>query len=475
MTVKLDIEGFVTDYCRGVKDKDLLARHNINPKELIGIVRKLINDGFITKEQYFDRNRLIHELEAREEKDFLKSLYHCPVCSHIHPSPFTICPACGTDVTKETKSDDEKGQPQQEPSQPAEDEAPKKAEVEVVNTPPAQAVLEPTPAAAAVRTDHEPAAAESTYEEEQLPKFLEDIIEAQLESVFPIGEASAGIAAGSYDIVEPICHSATSSMFRALDSSGQGPDLSVKVFHVDSLSEELIPELLNTLMAYQSTMQDRNILKVLGLATVDGRSVLIYEHMPTTLESLLIPHPEGIPLDLMMEILPQILNSVGYSHMHRGTDGVARRLPHMSLRPEKFMFDPDTMTVKLDECALWKSLVEVRGFMRHMWEEPNVKPEVLAPECFVLDSKFVNAFSADIYALGSALYRLATGKWPFTGSKIEDYHFAHLKTFAVPPRVHRWQIPGWLDKMILKCIEKEPSRRWRSATQMELAIGKGTD
>jgi serine/threonine protein kinase len=85
----------------------------------------------------------------------------------------------------------------------------------------------------------------------------------------------------------------------------------------------------------------------------------------------------------------------------------------------------------------------------------------------------VNPFLADIYALGATLYRLATGKRPFLGTTTEDYQFAHLRTFPVPPRVHRWQIPGWLDRMILKCLEKEPAHRWRSATQMELAIGKG--
>jgi serine/threonine protein kinase len=48
-----------------------------------------------------------------------------------------------------------------------------------------------------------------------------------------------------------------------------------------------------------------------------------------------------------------------------------------------------------------------------------------------------------------------------------------LKKYAVPPRVYQYDIPLWLDEMIMKCLEKEPDKRWRSATQMELAIGKG--
>ena len=369
MTVKLDIQEFVRDYCKGVKDKDLLARHHVNPKELMGIVRKLINDGFITKEQYFDRNRVIHELEAREEKNFLKSLYHCPVCSHIHPSPFTICPACGADITKAPEQVEETHHAKTEAVQ-----SPVKTIVDA-NTPASVASIpipESPPQASVASVPPSPA------DEEQLPDELQAIIEAPLESVSPIGESFEEIASGSYDIVEAMSHNASSSTFKALDSSGQGPDLSVKLFHPDSLPDESVPELLNKVSAYQSAMQDPNIIKIIGLAAVDGREVLIYEHMPTNLEALLRDHPEGLPLELVTEILPQILNSVGYSHMHRGTDGIARRLPHMGLRPGAFLFDPGSRLVKLDECGLWKSLVEIRGLKPQIWDDSSADPALLA-------------------------------------------------------------------------------------------------
>lgn len=476
MTVKLDIEEFVVDYSRGVKDKDLLTKHHINPKELIGIVRKLINEGFISKEQYFDRNRRIQELEAREERDFLKSLYHCPVCSHIHPAPFTICPACGTDITKESLSAEDTPEVQPDSAHTATETdtgAEGLAAIPVAHSDPAAPEISGQPSE--IHEFPRRAAPPPLPPPDELPPDLDALIEAPLESVSPVGEFAEAIASGSYDVVEAVSHSADSTTFKALDSSGQGPDLNVKVFHVDALPDESVPELLDKVLLYQSAMHDGNIMKVLGSAVLEGRPALVYEHMPVTLEHLLRDQQEGIELDLLLAILPQILNAVGYSHMHRGADGVVRRLPHMSLRPERFLFDPETGVVKLDECGLWRSLVEIRGFKRRMWEEPGVELAALAPECFVVDSKFVNAFIADIYALGVTLYRLATGKWAFSASGQEEYRFVHVKTYPVPPRVHRWQVPGWLDRMILKCLEKEPARRWRSATQMELAIGKGLE
>lgn len=479
MTVKLDIEEFVDDYSRGVKDKDLLTKHHINPKELIGIVRKLINEGFISKEQYFDRNRRIQELEAREERDFLKSLYHCPVCSHIHPAPFTICPACGTDITKGPESSEDGTEVRADSVHAAAETDTGNEDLAVIPASHHSPVAPMTPSPPSEVQDFPlravPPPPPPPPPLHELPPDLDALIEAPLESVSPVGEFSEAIVSGSYDVVEAVIHSAVSTTFKAMDSSGQGPDLNVKVFHIDALPEESVPELLDKVLLYQSAMHDRNIVKVLGSAVLEGHPALIYEHMPVTLEHLLRDQQECLELDLLLEVLPQILNAVGYSHMHRGGDGVVRRLPHMSLRPERFLFDPETGVVKLDECGLWRSLVEVRGYKRRMWEEPAAELAALAPECFVVDSKFVNAFIADIYALGVALYRLATGKWAFSASGTEEYRFVHVKTFPVPPRVHRWQVPGWFDRMILKCLEKEPAKRWRSATQMELAIGKGLE
>jgi serine/threonine protein kinase len=128
--------------------------------------------------------------------------------------------------------------------------------------------------------------------------------------------------------------------------------------------------------------------------------------------------------------------------------------------------------LKLDDCGLWKALVEVRGHKRRIFQEPDIDVSALAPEAFVQDSRFVNGYFADIYGLGVLMYRLATGRSPFFATTVEEYHFAHMRLFPIPTRVHRYTIPAWLDAMIMKCFEKEPAERWRSATQMELSIGK---
>jgi eukaryotic-like serine/threonine-protein kinase len=482
MTVKLDIEEFVADYCGGAKDRDLLAKYHLNPKQLIATVKKLIGQGAITKEQYFARNRLVEETEIHEEKQFLKSLYHCPVCSHMDPRPFDRCPACGTEVTESQTTLTPQEKTLQSPAVKAEGQAEERfvsdagrirsqgeepgAPVVVDGEPaPGSLIVEPAgdyPAAARDRTAQGPGSELADWGK---------LVGMSVGELSLLPGSLDGHDPKGYKLTEIIGISPHAALYKAEPASGDGP-ISLRVFDSRLTEGTDLGQLLDRIVKYQGAMVDSNVLKVLGSASLHGDQALVYEYIPMSMETLLQREPNGLPVELLVQVLPQILNSVGYSHMHRGSDGVARRLPHLSLQLSSFFFDDRKKVVKLADCGVLKSLVDLRGHRRRLWEEPGVDPSALAPEAFILGPKSINAFSADIYALGIALYRLATGKAPFTGANVDEYSFLHLKTFAVPPRVHRYILPAWLDAMILKCLEKEPTKRWRSATQMELSVGK---
>jgi eukaryotic-like serine/threonine-protein kinase len=463
MTVKVDIEEFVADYCGGVKDRDLLAKHHLNPKELIATVKKFISQGVITKEQYFARNRLVEETEIHDEKQFLKSLYHCPVCSHMDPRPFNLCPACGTEITESQTTGIHQDKQWQAPAVSA------KGRVQESFVSDSGGIRsereEPTGDHPAVES--EGVAQGPGTESADWGK----LVGMRVKELSLLPGTLDGLDADGYELTEIIGSSPHAALFKADPASGDGP-ISLRVLDSRFPEGTDLGLLLNKIVKYQGAMVDSNILKVLGLASLHGDQALVYEYVPMSLETLLQREPDGLPVELLLQMLPQILNSVGYSHMHRGSDGVVRRLPHLSLQVSSFLFDDRKKVVKLADCGVLKSLVDLRGYRRRLWEEPGVDPSTLAPEAFVLGPKSINAFSADIYALGIALYRLATGKRPFLGSNVDEYSFLHLKTFAVPPRVHRYTLPAWLDAMILKCLEKEPAKRWRSATQMELSVGR---
>ena len=140
----------------------------------------------------------------------------------------------------------------------------------------------------------------------------------------------------------------------------------------------------------------------------------------------------------------------------------AKGLVHRDLKPANILVAADG-TPKVGDFGLAKRLEGDAG----QTQSGAVigTPNYLAPEQAWGRLKAIGR-ATDVYALGTILYELLTGRPPFLGATAADTIMQVRHQEPVPPRRLLAQVPHDLETICLKCLRKEPGQRYASALDL---------
>jgi beta-lactam-binding protein with PASTA domain len=131
---------------------------------------------------------------------------------------------------------------------------------------------------------------------------------------------------------------------------------------------------------------------------------------------------------------------------------------HRDIKPQNIVLTPDE-TIKVMDFGIARAVDSdstqtgsVLGTAQYVSPE-QAQGRKLGPE-------------SDLYSLGVVLYELATGKPPFEGDTPVSVALKHVNEEPVPPRQINPAIPPALEAVIVKAMQKDPTRRYRSAEEM---------
>jgi WD40 repeat protein/serine/threonine protein kinase len=200
-------------------------------------------------------------------------------------------------------------------------------------------------------------------------------------------------------------------------------------------------------------LQHPHIVQIYEVGEQDGRPFLALEYLSGgSLAEKLAGTPQ--PPRAAAELVETLARAVQAAH----DKGVI----HRDLKPANVLLTEDG-TPKIADFGLAKRLDAEAG----QTQSGAVlgTPSYMAPEQAAGKGKAVGP-AADVYALGAILYELLTGRPPFKGATPLETLQQVVAEEPVPPRRLSPQVPPDLETVCLKCLHKEPHRRYPSAVEL---------
>ena len=275
---------------------------------------------------------------------------------------------------------------------------------------------------------------------------------------------SAGTRLGPYSILSPLGAGGFGEVYKARDTR---LDRTVAVKILPSADPELKARFQREAKAI-AALTHPHICTLFDVGHEDGTDFLVMEYLEgQTLADRLARGP--LNLDEAIKIASEIADALDKA------DGAG--ITHRDLKPANIML---TKTgAKLLDFGLAKlrassAPISLSGMTRLANASPDTADGTILGTVHYMSPEQVEGKESDarsdIWALGVVIYEMTTGRRPFEGSSAAGVIGAILKD--TPPTITSGQslAPPSLDRLVARCLRKEPDDRWQSARDVTFAL-----
>ena len=274
----------------------------------------------------------------------------------------------------------------------------------------------------------------------------------------------------SYRIDAKIGAGGMGVVYRAVDSR-LGRTAAIKILSTGALNPERERRFIQEAKA-ASSLNHPNIVTIYDIDTqeIDGKPVqyIAMEYVAgDTLDHLI--GRKGVKVRDVLKYAVQMADALSAAH--------AAGIVHRDLKPSNVIVTPqgvvkilDFGLAKLSETGEADAYAEtMHGSASPLTEEGTILGTVayMSPE--QADGKTVDARS-DIFSFGSVVYEMVTGQRAFAGGSKLSSLSAVLYKDPQPASQAVADIPPELDRIIGRCLKKDPERRWQSMADVKVAL-----
>ncbi len=261
----------------------------------------------------------------------------------------------------------------------------------------------------------------------------------------------AGDTLDHYRLERTVARTGMATLFKATDMR-DGRPVAIKVPHAEMEADPVLVERFRREQEIGQELDHPGVVK-----TFDGeersRLYMVIEWVDGRLLRAILNEERKLPIERAINFALQILDALDTMHKH----GVV----HRDLKPENIMVDADDRIKLIDFGIAMKE--DARRLTFVDMSATLGTPDYISPEQ-VKGQR--GDQRSDIYSLGVMLYEMLTGEPPFTGPNPLAVMNERVLHDPEPARKRRPEISPELNEILNRALERDPRRRYQTASEM---------
>lgn len=254
--------------------------------------------------------------------------------------------------------------------------------------------------------------------------------------------------ADRYEILGKVGAGGMSDVYKAKDLT-LGRFVAIKVLKAEFSKDINFVTKFRSEAQAAAGLEHPNIVNIYDVGSENGLHYIVMEYV------------EGITLKTYIEKKGQLSFKEAVSiaiQVGRGIEAAHNKnIVHRDIKPQNIMISTEGK-VKVTDFGIARAATS-----------NTISSDVMGSVHYSSPEQARNGFvdgKSDIYSLGIVMYEMVTGRVPFDGDTTVAVAIQHLQEEMVPPSVYAPNLPISMEKIILKCTQKNPDRRYSSMTAL---------
>jgi serine/threonine-protein kinase len=229
--------------------------------------------------------------------------------------------------------------------------------------------------------------------------------------------------------------------------------VAIKVLQPELTNDPQVVQRFKHELLLASKISHKNILRIHDLSEADGVKFISMAFVDGDDLHRLLKTEQPFPLDRTLKIARQLCEALDAAH----TEGVI----HRDFKPHNVLVAKNDH-VYVSDFGLATSLETAKMGMTRTGAFVGT-PRYMSPE--QVEGGTVDHRS-DLYSLGLVIYEMLTGELPFSGDSTWQLMYQRVKEKPKDPKLLRPELPDWVARIAMHCLERQPENRYQNAKEI---------